>query len=57
MIIKKKPSTKAPAIGSSLKKPTIIRGNEPHQVVIDKGWRFPRVAATVGFKDEDRLTI
>ena len=40
-----------------LTKPTIIRVNEPHQVVIDKGWRFPRVAATVGFKDEDRLTI
>ena len=27
------------------------------QVVIDKGWNFPRVAATVGFIDEDRLTI
>lgn len=40
-----------------LLKPTIIRVNEPHQVVIDKGWRFPRVAATVGFKDEDRLTL
>ena len=40
-----------------LLKPTIIRVNEPHQVVIDKGWKFPRVAATVGFIDEDRLTI
>ena len=30
-----------------LTKPTIIRVNEPHQVVIDKGWRFPRVAATL----------
>jgi hypothetical protein len=40
-----------------LLKPTIIRVNEPHQVVIDKGWNFPRVAATVGFIDEDRLTI
>ena len=28
-----------------LLKPTIIRVNEPHQVVIDKGWKFPRVAA------------
>lgn len=41
-----------------LKRPTIIRVNEPHQVVIDEDkWRFPRVAATIGFKDEDRLTI
>lgn len=35
----------------TLKVPTIIRVDVPHNVVVN-GWRFPRIAATIGFETD-----